>query len=284
MSPSFSAIAAALLFSVAIRLPAQRIATAPAEDGRTLRRMGNRAIPDNPTLIARSAKIDALPASAKKVEEALDLARLAEEGYLAPAMAQRVANTLTDALAGTPMPDQKGEPDAAYVELASLVRYAGASTTLKDPHLEAANALLDARTAALSNADFSLSDANHKKISLDSQRGKILLVNFRDEDCWPCRQELAYLNKIYGAFKDKGVMIVSITDAPMTKVMKDVDWNGIAFPVLFDGDGSVYKQFHVYRQPRTFVFDASGKLVAQSLGMRSGQQFLNMLAKAGLTN
>ncbi len=34
--------------------------------------------------------------------------------------------------------------------------------------------------------------------------------------------------------------------------------------------------------PMSFVYDRSGKLVAESMDMRTRQQFLAMLAKAGL--
>ena len=34
--------------------------------------------------------------------------------------------------------------------------------------------------------------------------------------------------------------------------------------------------------PKSFVYDREGKLVAQSIDMRTGKQFLEMLAKAGL--
>jgi hypothetical protein len=53
-------------------------------------------------------------------------------------------------------------------------------------------------------------------------------------------------------------------------------------PVLLDTGGKVSKEFHVDGLPKTFVFDREGKLVAQSIDMRTQHQFLIMLAKAGL--
>jgi hypothetical protein len=52
--------------------------------------------------------------------------------------------------------------------------------------------------------------------------------------------------------------------------------------VLLDDGGKVAKQFHVDGIPRTFVFDREGKLAAQATDMRTQQQFLRMLAAAGL--
>jgi hypothetical protein len=44
----------------------------------------------------------------------------------------------------------------------------------------------------------------------------------------------------------------------------------------------VAKQFHVDGLPRSFVFNRDGKLVAESIDMRTQRQFFVMLAAAGL--
>ena len=41
-------------------------------------------------------------------------------------------------------------------------------------------------------------------------------------------------------------------------------------------------QFEVEGIPKSFVYDRSGKLVAQSIDMRTRSQFQQMLAQAGL--
>ena len=40
--------------------------------------------------------------------------------------------------------------------------------------------------------------------------------------------------------------------------------------------------FHIGGIPKSFVFNREGKLVAQSIDMRTQKQFLEMLAQAGL--
>ena len=52
--------------------------------------------------------------------------------------------------------------------------------------------------------------------------------------------------------------------------------------VLLDTGGKVAKQFHVDGIPKTFVFNAEGKLAAQSIDERTQNQFLAMLAQAGV--
>jgi len=52
--------------------------------------------------------------------------------------------------------------------------------------------------------------------------------------------------------------------------------------VLLDPSRKVNEMFIVEGIPKSFVYDREGKLVAQSIDMRTQKQFLEMLAKAGL--
>jgi hypothetical protein len=44
----------------------------------------------------------------------------------------------------------------------------------------------------------------------------------------------------------------------------------------------VNEQFQIAGIPKSFVYDREGKLVAQSMDMRTRRQLLEMLAQAGL--
>jgi hypothetical protein len=52
--------------------------------------------------------------------------------------------------------------------------------------------------------------------------------------------------------------------------------------VLLDPGRKVNEVFFVEGIPKSFVYDRSGKMVAQSIDMRTRTQFLEMLAQAGL--
>jgi peroxiredoxin len=57
---------------------------------------------------------------------------------------------------------------------------------------------------------------------------------------------------------------------------------GITYPVLLDPGRKVNTSFGIEGIPKTFVYDRDGKIVAQSIDMRTRKQFLEMLEKAGL--
>jgi len=56
----------------------------------------------------------------------------------------------------------------------------------------------------------------------------------------------------------------------------------ISYPVLLDPGRKVNDVFFVEGIPKSFVYHRSGKMVAHSIDMRTGTQFLEMLAQAGL--
>jgi len=87
-----------------------------------------------------------LPAGKDKSDLAEGLAGLSTEGDFGRDTLQDVTTTLEAVLRESPpAPRKNGDPDYAYSELASLVRYEHMKTTLDDPQYTAAIAKLEAQ-------------------------------------------------------------------------------------------------------------------------------------------
>jgi len=246
---------------------------------------GLRGVPDpqRPAATIQIAKdIRTLPAGLPKLKLADGLTHLATEGDPGREALQTVADTLALALSESPLPAKDDRPPMPYMDLAKLARYEQIATDFKDPLLTKADEILAADDADVEKADFTLKDLNGKKVTLSALRGKIVLVNFWATWCPPCRKEMPDLDLIYTHYQAQGLVIVSLTDEDPFKVNSFIGQAGYHPPVLLDSGGKVAKQFHVDGLPKTFVFDRDGKLVAQSIDMRTQHQFFVMLAKAGL--
>jgi peroxiredoxin len=248
---------------------------------------GLRKLPDD--VRARTTKdlalqIRQLPATPNKLRLAGGLAGLSTEGDFGHDTLQEVANTLAAALREQPQPGKNGEPDFNYVELASLVRYEHVQAALENPQFTAAMAKLEADDATRQHADFTLSDLHGKAWTLKDLRGKVVLVNFWATWCPPCRKEMPDLEALYQQFKDKdpGLVVLAISDEEAAKVSPFLAEHNISYPVVLDPGDTVNKLFQIEGIPKSFVYDRSGKLVAQSIDMRTRKQFLEMLAQAGL--
>jgi len=229
-------------------------------------------------------QIRQLPASRGKVRLAFGLASLSTEGDLGHDTLQEVANTLADALLERPQPDVNGGPSPLYVELASLVRYEHVEVATDAPQFVAAMAKLEADDVRRERADFTLADLQGKSWTLKDLRGKVVLLNFWATWCPPCRKEMPDLEALYLKFKDKdqGFVVLAISDEDAAKVNPFLAERNITYPVLLDPGRKVNEQFQIEGIPKSFVYDRSGKLVAQSIDMRTQRQFLEMLAQAGL--
>jgi len=227
-------------------------------------------------------QIASLPPGIDKVRFANGLAGLSTEGDAGHDTLQAVADTLSKALAETPVPAKGPQAPSAYMELANLVRYENLTTTLTDPLYTQAAQILADQDADVQKADFTLKDLHNKKYTLSELKGKIVVINFWATWCPPCRAEMPQLDSIYTHFQSQGLVVLSITDEEPFKVNQFIAPTTYHPPVLLDTGGAVHKQFHIEGIPRTFVFNREGKLVAEAIDQRTMPQFLVMLSKTDL--
>jgi len=227
-------------------------------------------------------QIRALPVVPNKLKLAGTLAELSTEGDFGKDTLQEVTTTLAAALREQPPAGKPGQPDFLYVELASLVRYEHMQATSDNPQFAEAMAKLEADDAKRQSADFTLSDLQGKAWHLQELRGRVVLVNFWATWCPPCRKEMPDLDALYNKFKDQGFVVLAISDEEAAKVSPYLAEHKVSYPVLLDPGRKVNDLFIVEGIPKSFVYDRSGKMVAQSIDMRTRSQFLAMLAQAGL--
>jgi len=223
-----------------------------------------------------------LPVTPNKLRLAGDLANLSTEGDFGRDTLQEVATTLAAALREQPVHPKQGQPPRPYVELAQLVRYEHVQASLDDPQFAAAISKIEADNERRQQADFTLTELGGKKWTLKEQRGKVVVVNFWATWCPPCRKEMPDLETLYKQFKDQGLVILAISDEDAGKVAPFIAEQKVTYPILLDPERKVNELFQIEGIPKTFVYDRSGKLVAQSIDMRTRRQFLEMLAQAGL--
>jgi len=244
-----------------------------------------RSLPDDvrgPATKKLATEIRQLPVTPNKLRLANSLAMLSTEGDFGHEMLQEVATTLAAALREQPTPAEKGQPPRPYVELAELVRYEHVQAAVDDPQFAAAVSKIEADNERREQADFTLTELSGKIWTLKEQRGKVVVLNFWATWCPPCRKEMPDLETLYQQFKDQGLVILAISDEDTGKVKPFIAQQKVTYPILLDPGRKVNELFQIEGIPKTFVYDRTGKLVAQSIDMRTRRQFLEMLAQAGL--
>jgi peroxiredoxin len=223
-----------------------------------------------------------LPATPNKLRLAFQLTSLSTEGDFGHDTLQEVGTTLADSLREQPVEPKSGEPALPYIYLAQLVRYEHVQASLDDSQFAAAMSKLQADDKRRQDANFTLTDLTGHTWKLQDLGGKVVLVNFWATWCPPCLKEMPDLESLYTRFKDQGFVILGISDEDASKVKPFIARRNVTYPVLLDPGRKVNDLFQIKGIPRSFVYDRSGKLVAESIDMRTQRQFLAMLGEAGL--
>ena len=118
--------------------------------------------------------------------------------------------------------------------------------------------------------DFTVLDANGKKIRLSDNFGKPIVINFWATWCPPCKRELPDFDKLCMEYGDKVVfMMVNLTDGRRDTVdgtKNFVSKNGYTFPVYFDTENNGAAAYNVSSIPQTTFIDANGNVYTTRIG------------------
>lgn len=115
---------------------------------------------------------------------------------------------------------------------------------------------------------FNLISDHGGMLALDSLKKKLTIIDFWASWCKPCRAENPNLISLYDKWKGKGLEIVSVSiDKPVDKErwLDAIREDKLTWLQVWDEKGATNKEYGVTTIPRTFLVDASGKIVAKDL-------------------
>jgi peroxiredoxin len=121
---------------------------------------------------------------------------------------------------------------------------------------------------------FTLKDTRGHDVSLESYRGKVVVLNFWTKTCGPCMEEMpeiADLSRILKPMSDVAVLTVSTDDTAQEAIdtLKSVLREEPPFPVLMDPDAKVVRgKFGTSLYPETWIIDKTGVIRARFDGAR----------------
>lgn len=122
-----------------------------------------------------------------------------------------------------------------------------------------------------------------EKISSQSLRGKVVVVNFWSMSCGYCLQEMPQLAETHDKYQGKGLALIAVAmsqDSP-TEVADYAKTRALPFTVAFDAKGELAKSFgDVHLTPTTFVIDKEGNIIKRYLGVPDFEELHHLLERA----
>jgi cytochrome c biogenesis protein CcmG/thiol:disulfide interchange protein DsbE len=131
----------------------------------------------------------------------------------------------------------------------------------RSPAAAVSGVLIAAPRSGLAAPDFTLERLGGGEIHLAELRGHIVVINLWATWCPPCRAEMADLNQVYMAEKDKGVIVlgVNVTDQDSEPAAAAFAGdNRLEFPILLDRRGEISRLYLLQSLPSTFFVDRQG--------------------------
>lgn len=121
--------------------------------------------------------------------------------------------------------------------------------------------------------NFTLKSSTGKNIKLSELRGQVVLLNFWASWCGPCRQEMPLLEQLQQRYSALGftVLGVNVEEDPgkAKSLLKDIP---VSFPILFDTQNIVSKQYQVSAMPSTVMIDRNGNMRYLHKGYKPGDE------------
>ncbi|BCB27476.1 cytochrome C biogenesis protein DipZ [Sulfurimicrobium lacus] len=122
--------------------------------------------------------------------------------------------------------------------------------------------------------EFAGNDAwlNSKPLTMQSLKGKVVLVDFWTYSCINCVRTLPYITDWDRKYRDQGLVIVGV-HSPEFEFEKKIDnvkaaiaQHGIRYPVAMDNNLATWDNFNNSYWPAHYLIDKDGKVVYTSFG------------------
>ena len=131
--------------------------------------------------------------------------------------------------------------------------------------------------------DFTLPTLTGEEMSLSSEQGKVVILNFWASWCEPCNIEMPHLQSFYEKYKaDVEILAVNVTNKDSeAAVKKFVDQYALTFPILLDASGDISTMYGAFSIPMTIILNRNGE-IKQEIAGPVGEELLEKYIQPSL--
>lgn len=107
---------------------------------------------------------------------------------------------------------------------------------------------------------------NSDPLTLESLRGRVVLVDFWTFGCYNCRNTLPTLKRLDASYRERGLTIVGVqtpefdSEKKVETVRQQVRTLGIKYPVVMDNEYVTWRAYGVEAWPTIVILDKQGRI------------------------
>lgn len=132
---------------------------------------------------------------------------------------------------------------------------------------------LQAATLDKPAPDFTLKSQSGKNLKLSEYAGNVVMLNFWASWCGPCRKEMPLLNDLHNKYEALGFVVLGVNVEEQSRQAKSfIADSPVDFPILFDSNNTVSKQYDVIAMPTTVLIDRNGTMRYLHKGYKAGDE------------
>jgi peroxiredoxin len=119
---------------------------------------------------------------------------------------------------------------------------------------------------------FTLPSLEGTDVSLESRRGRVVLINFWATWCKPCEDEMPAMQRLYtalgGGEGERFELLAISVDEAGAEVREFRERLALTFPILLDPEKRSASAYQTFRFPESWLVDREGVVVARYVGPR----------------
>ncbi|GJL61781.1 MAG: thioredoxin [Nitrospirales bacterium] len=119
---------------------------------------------------------------------------------------------------------------------------------------------------------FTLPSLQGQSVSLNDYKGQVVLLNFWATWCRDCVREMPEFEKLYQAYKEKGLSVLAIAldkeGRPAVEAFLEDEHLELTYPILLDPEEQVARSYRLSWVPVTVVMGRDSQVIETILGAR----------------
>jgi len=119
---------------------------------------------------------------------------------------------------------------------------------------------------------FTLPSLQGQPVSLGEYKGNVVLLNFWATWCRDCAREMPEFEKLYQAYKEKGLSVLAIAldkeGKPALEAFLQNKHLELTYPILLDPEGRVARAYRLSWVPVTIMVGQEGEIIETVFGAR----------------